>query len=120
MLQGWHEPDPQGGGTLSSCLPASVSVLVCFRFVLNLRSRSDLWFSSVCGVCVCLCVVCMHVCLGTVQFLHLSLQPTRPTHYAMRDFYRHVSGSCDIPHGGLFEPPYLGGGGCSAPVTKPW
>ena len=24
-------------------------------------------------VCVCVCVVCMHVCLGTLQFLHLSL-----------------------------------------------
>ena len=49
-------------------------------------------------VCVCLCVVCMHVCLGTMQFLHLGLQATRPTHYAVSDFYRPFSDSCDIPH----------------------
>ena len=50
-------------------------------------------------VCVCVCAVCMHVCLGTLQISHLGLQPTRPTHYAMSDFYRLVLGSCDIPHG---------------------
>ena len=48
----------------------------------------------------CLWCACVRVCLGTMQFLHLSLQPTRPTHYAMRDFYRPVQGLCDRPHGG--------------------
>ena len=56
--------------------------LSCSQLVL--RSRSDLWFSSVCGMCVCVCMcvcacvcvrcACVCVCLGTVQFLHLSLQ----------------------------------------------
>ena len=41
---------------------------------------------------VCVRVVGMHLFLGTVQFLHLSLQPTRPTHYLMRIFCRdHVT-----------------------------
>ena len=52
-----------GRHTIKFVWPASVSVLVCFRFVLNLRSRSDLWFGSVCGVRVCVCVVCMRVLL---------------------------------------------------------
>ena len=34
-----HVTCPMGGGTLSSCLPALVSVLVCLRFVVNLVSN---------------------------------------------------------------------------------
>ena len=41
----------------------------------------------------------MCVCLGTVQFLHLSLQPTRPTLYAMSDFYRPFRALVTFPHG---------------------
>ena len=71
--------------------------------MLNLRSRSDLWFSSACGVCVCVCVcVCgVHACIPVVEhFLLLSLQPARPNHYAICDFYRPVQGLYDVHHGG--------------------
>ena len=37
-----------------------VYVFMCFHFLLNVTSRSDLWFRSVCGVC--LCVVCAMPC----------------------------------------------------------
>ena len=89
-----------GRHTAEFVWPASVSVLVCFRFVLNLRSCSDVWFSSVCGVRVCMCVVCICVWFVAVYFLHLSMQPTRPTQYAMRDFYRPFQGLQDRPREG--------------------
>ena len=76
-----------------------VSVLVCFRFLLNLRSRSDPWFSRVCGVRVCVRAVCRCVCLGAVHFLHLSLQPARPILYTMSAFYRPFRALVTIPTG---------------------
>ena len=42
-----------------SCFGVRACVL---SFVLNLRSRSDVWFSCACGVCVCACVWCVCVC----------------------------------------------------------
>ena len=41
----------------------------------------------------------MCVCLGAVQFLHLSLQPARPTLYAMSAFYRPFRALVTIPTG---------------------
>ena len=66
-----------------------------------LRSRSDLCFSYVCGVCVCVCVraVCMCVRLVAVQFLHLSLQPARPTLYAKKAFHRPFRALVTFPMG---------------------
>ena len=64
-----------------------VYVLVCLRYLLNLRSHSDLWFSSVCGVHACMrgwaCVCVLWRC----NFLHLSVQPARPTLCAKSAFY---------------------------------
>ena len=51
------------------------------------------------GSCTSVCGV--HVCVFVVEhFLLLSLQPSRPTHYAFCDFYRPVQGLCDGPMGG--------------------
>ena len=86
---------------LLACFGSCACVLLCF-FVLNLRSCCGLWFSSVWCVCVCACLCvrcsCVCVCLGTVQFLHLSLQPARPTLYAMSDFNRPFRAVVTSPH----------------------
>ena len=65
----------------------------------TLKSRSDLWFRSLCFARVCARAVYKAVCFGIVQFLHLSPQPARPTLYAMSDFYRPVWALVRLPHG---------------------
>ena len=55
--------------------------------------------SSFCGVCVCVCSVHVCVCLGAVHFLHLSLQPARPTLYTKSAFYRPFRAPVTFPTG---------------------
>ena len=71
--------------------------LCAFVFVLNLRSCSDLWLGSVCGVRVCgLCGV--HVCVSWYRAIfafELAAHPSHPLRY--EQFLSPFSRSCDIP-----------------------
>ena len=65
----------------------------------NVSPPSEPWFSSVCRVYACVCAVCMRVFLPQCNCLHLSLQPTLPTHDAVSESIARFRALVTLPHG---------------------